>query len=105
MSPIPIASVTLAPQPSSSVARKAGSLPRLARDEDPLDARGCERAALCGPLHEMRCVRGRQHRGLGTKQLDRPRQPLGVPRADGTWHAADAVERGQGAPATNGPAL
>ena len=39
----------------------------LARDDDPLDARGREGdAALGGPLHEVCGVRRRQHRGLRT---------------------------------------
>ncbi len=73
MSPMPIASVTLAPQPSSSFARKAGSPPpgspatstRSTLEPAQVDV------ALGRPLDEVGGVGGRQHRGLGPEQLDR----------------------------------
>ena len=73
MSPMPIASVTRAPQPSSSFARKAGSPPPgspATSTRSTLDAAQVE-AALGRPLDEVGGVGGRQHGRLGLEQLDR----------------------------------
>ena len=73
MSPMPIASVTCAPQPSSSFARKAGSPPPgspATSTRSTLEPREVE-AALGRPLDEVRGVGRRQHRRLGLEQLDR----------------------------------
>ena len=92
MSPMPIASVTLAPQPSSSFARKAGSPPpgspatRTRSTDEPA------RSTLLGPLEEVRGVRRREHRGFGREPLDREQQPLGVAGADRDVAQADPVE-------------
>ena len=107
MSPIPIASVTLAPQPSSSVRAERGlAAARLACDEHPLDARAAEvDVPLRRPLDEVRGVRGREHDGLGLEQLDRPDEPLGVTGPDGDVAEADPVERGQCGARDEGPGV
>ena len=97
MSPMPIASVTCAPQPASSCARKAGSPPPgspATSTRSTLEPREVE-AALRRPLDQVGGVGGRQHRRLGPQQLDRAHQPLGVAGADRDVAEADAVERGE----------
>ncbi len=70
---------------------------RLAGDQNPPDARAPQVGAACGgPLQQVRSVRRRQHGRFGPKELDRPDEPLGVPRADRDVTQADPVERGQG---------
>ncbi len=107
MSPIPIASVTRAPQPSSSWARKAGSPPpgspaTMTR----LDAGGGEvDATVGGPLDQVCGVGGRQRRGLRAEQFNRLHQPLGVARADWNLAEADAVERAEGRPGHERPGV
>ena len=91
---MPIASVTLAPQPASSLARIAGSPPpgspatmtRFTLER----ARSTPRA--CRPLGEMQRV-GRRHRDDGRLQeLDRRHQPLGVSGADRDVAEPEPVE-------------
>ena len=97
MSPMPIASVTRAPQPSSSFARKAGSPPPgspATSTRSTLDAAEIE-VALGRPLDEIGGIGGREHGGFGPEQLDRHHQPLGVPGADRDVAEAEAVEGGQ----------
>ena len=108
MSPMPIASVTRAPQPSSSAARKAGSPPPGSpATSTRSDARGAQvDVALGGPLEQVGGVGRREHRGLGLEQLDRAHQALGVAGADGDVAEADAVERRERrARPRTGPAL
>ena len=94
MSPMPIASVTLAPQAASSFARIAGSPPpgspatitRLTLEL----ARSTPR--LARPFGQMQRV-GRRHRDDGRlQQLDRRHQPLGVAGANGNVAEPEPVE-------------
>ena len=79
MSPIPIASVTRAPQPClEHRAERRLAAARLARHEHALDARVAEVEAL----GQVRGVRRSQHHRLRLEELDRLDQALGVPRAD-----------------------
>ncbi len=69
---------------------------RLAGDEDALDARAAEiDAALRRPLEEMRRVRRREHRRLGSEIPDRLDEALGVPGADRDVREADPIEGGE----------
>ena len=94
MSPMPIASVTLAPHAASSLARIAGSPPpgspatstRLTLELGEIHA------ALARPFGEMQRV-GRGHRDDGRLQkIDRRHQPLGVAGADGDVAEPEPVE-------------
>jgi hypothetical protein len=83
MSPMPIASVTFAPQPSSSLARNAGSPPPARRPR----AHGARssRAGPCRarrPLEQVGGVGRREHGGLGLEQLDRAASGAPCSRAD-----------------------
>ena len=91
---MPIASVTLAPQPASSAARIAGSPPpgspatitRFTLEP----ARSIPRCAR--PFDQMQRI-GRRHRDDGRlQQIDRRHQPLGVSRADGDMAEPEPVE-------------
>ena len=84
MSPIPIASVTCAPQARSSLrAHRRLAAARLAGDHDPLDAgRGGVEAALARPFGEVERVGGRQRHRLRLEQPDGAHQPVGVAAAD-----------------------
>ena len=98
MSPIPIASVTFAPQPSSSLrAERRLAAAGLARDEDALHARAAQVDSPFGrPLE-----RGRRHTtgvstaASGSEQLDRGDQPLGVAGADRDVAEPDPLERAE----------
>ena len=91
MSPMPIASVTRAPQPSSSLARNAGSPP-------PGSPATSTRSTL-EPVEVEPLARGRRRTtasvttASGSQQLDRLDQPLGVAGADRDVGEAEAVER------------
>ena len=94
MSPMPIASVTLAPQPASSFARKAGSPPPgspATSTRSTLDAGEID-VPLRRPLDQIGGVGGRQDRRFGPEQLDRLHQALGVPGAERDVAEADPVE-------------
>ena len=68
----------------------------LAGDEHSLDARGVEiELALCRPLDQIGGVGGSQHGGLGSQQLDRAHEALGVAGSDRDVREADAVEGGE----------
>ncbi len=104
---MPIASVTLAPQAASSLARIAGSPPpgspatitRLTLDF----ARSLPRAAA----HSARC---RAYEGViattvGFEQLDCGDEALGVSRADGNMAEAEPVEGAKRRPGDEGPGV
>ena len=96
MSPIPIASVTRAPQPV--LERRAGRLATagLARDEDASTLESAQIDAAVGRrLDEVGGVRRRQHDRLRPELLDREQQPLGVPRPDRHVAEPDPLERGE----------
>ena len=92
MSPTPMASVTFAPQPSSSFSRKAGSPPPGSpATRTRLDARLAQVVAL----GQVRGIRRREDDGLRLQRLDRADQALGVSGPDRDVHEPDALERGQ----------
>ena len=104
---MPIASVTLAPQAASSLARIAGSPPpgspatitRVTLDF----ARSMPRASR--PFGKMQGV-GRRHRDDGRlQQLDRGDQALGVSRADGNVAEAEPVEGAERRAGDEGPGV
>ena len=95
MSPMPIASVTLAPQPASSLRpHRRLAAAGFARDHHPLDAGARQiHAALARPFDEMQRI-GRRHRDDGRfQELDRRHQPLGVSGADRDMAEARAGRR------------
>ena len=91
---MPIASVTLAPHPASSLARMAGSPPPgspATMTRFTLEALRSTPRAL-SPLDEMKRI-GRRHRDDGRLQeLDRRHQPLGVSGADRDVAEPEPVE-------------
>ena len=102
MSPIPIASVTFAPQAASSCVRSAGSPPPGSpRDEEPRDAR--RRRGRCRasrrPLGEVERVGRGQRDGVGLSSLTAAISRSVLPGPTGMWQspsACEGVERGAG---------
>ena len=97
MSPIPIASVTRAPQPSSSAARNAGSPPPgspATRTRSTVDER---RSMPRSCAHSTRCAAydGVSTAASGSEHLDRADEPLGVAGPEGDVAETDPVERGE----------
>ena len=90
MSPMPIASVTFAPQPSSSIARNAGSPPP---GSPATSTRSTRRSAQVGPLEQVRGVRRRQHDRLRAQPRDRLEEPVRVARPDRDVREPDPPDR------------
>ena len=90
MSPIPIASVTRAPQPSSRRARKAASPPPgspATSTRSTLDPRRSR-----PDLEQVGRVGGGEHGDLRSQQLDRAQHALGVAGADRDVRQADPFQ-------------
>ena len=102
MSPIPIASVTFAPQPSSSRARNAGSPPPgspATRTRSTLESRRSwfsARYAAYDGVSTAAC-------GRSSSIARTSRSVLPVPT--GMWQSPIRSKDASAAPATNGPAL
>ena len=97
MSPIPMASVTPAPQASSSFARIAASPPPGSpATSDSLDARSREvPAPLARPFRKMKRIGRRHHGGCRLQKLDCRDKPLGVPGSDRDVTKPEPVEHGE----------
>ena len=86
------------PSPASSAARKAGSPPPgspATSTRSTLDPAQVEAARPPPTRRRSAAYDGRQHGGLGAKQVDRRDEPLGVAGADRDVAEADPVERGE----------
>ena len=107
MSPMPIASVTRAPQPLLEPrAERRLAAARLAGDEHALDARAAQvEAALGRPLDQVRRVGRRQHRRLGPQRSIARISRSVLPVPTGMWQRPMRSNAASAAPATNGPAL
>ena len=78
----------------------------LARDEHALDARRAQvESAVRGRVDEVRGVGRREHGCLRPEELDRPQQPLRVPRADGDMREPDPVEARERRPGHERPGV
>ena len=107
MSPTPIASVTFAPQPPSSLARNASSPPPgspATSTRSTLEPREVDAALLCD-LDEVGRVGGSEHRGFGPQALDRRSSRSVLPVPKGMWQSPMRSKAASAAPAANGPAL
>ena len=107
MSPIPIASVTFAPQPSSSCARKAGSPPPgspATSTRTTLDAR------RSSPRSAAASTRYAAYEGVSTaasgrsSSIERSSRSV-FPVPTGMWQSPIRSKLASAAPATKGPAL
>ncbi len=103
MSPIPIASVTRAPQPSSSMARKAGSPPPgspATRTRSTLESRRAgSRSTRCAAYEGVITTASGRSRSTAVRR----RSVFPVPT--GTCVRPMRSNEASAAPATNGPAL
>ena len=107
MSPMPMASTTLAPQAASSLARIAGSPPpgspaTISRFTPEL---GEVHAALARPFGEMQRIGGRQRRRGWLKELTAAIRRSVFPEPTGMTQRPRRSNASSVAPATKGPAL
>src|SRR3984957_18846785 len=107
MSPMPIASVTLAPHPASSLARIAGSPPPGSPATITLLTLDCARSLPHAAAHSARC---RAYEGViattvGLRSSTAATSRSVFPDPTGIWQRPSRSNAPSAAPATNGPAL
>ena len=107
MSPIPIASVTRAPQPSSSLARNAGSPPPGSPATSTRATLEPRRSKSRSAAHSIRYA---AYDGVSTAASGRSRSIASARRSvlpvpTGMWQRPIRSNEASAAPATNGPAL
>ena len=107
MSPMPIASVTFAPQPSSRAARKAGSPPP---GSPATSTRSTLEAARSMPRSAAHSTRWAAYEGVSTTASGRRSRTACISRSvlpvpTGMWLSPSRSKAASAAPATNGPAL